>query len=638
MEVGRHVHERLVWHLASPPTPPPLGPWSSVLRRSDGVASLKAGLDLEMPFPQTRGPKLLEAIKAGTLTEADLNVSCERIIKLLQELSPLSAAQRTVPDRPSPFLTETAALVRRAAAEAVILIKNNGILPLDPSPSVKKTLAVVGLLATARNISQLLIPAYLVKPVDGIRAAVAEASGSGSGNNLKVVHSDGVYVHRCIPKLDQRFSTDIHFRLWAGEDRTVASAEPYATRRASEAVEAYVTSPVPLATYEIEMTATIAVPTSGTYILSVISGHTAQVYVDNAKIYDYAPEGEVGMARFLFEMHDLERTFTHTFHAGRSYDLRVVTQSHPVGSIAVPGQGLMVGMVLDVSRDTLIADAVRTAKSADVACVFVGTTHEWEMEGVDRTDIQLPCDQAELVRAVLAVQPNTVVINQSGGAVDLSCAAEAAAILHAHVPGQEAGHAIADVLFGKVNPSGKSPFTWPRRLEDCPTAKLFPRNKEDMSLVYSEGLSNGYAGYVERGTTPAVCFGHGLSYTTFDIGGVSLSGRLDDTVGSRVEVSATVRNTGRVAGRHVIQVYVRHPSGRPTKSLEGFAKTALLDPDAEETVTVSLDRRSFAAWDPVNHEWRVGEGVYGIQVANSAEDVVCSLDLAVESSLTWRGL
>ena len=595
-----------------------------------------------MPFPQTRGPKLLEAIKAGTLTEADLDGSCERIIKLLQELSPLSAAQRTVPDRPSPLLPETAALVRRAAAEAVILIKNNGILPLDPSPSVNKTLAVVGPLATARNISQLLIPAYLVKPLDGIRAAVAEASGSGSSKNLKVVHSDGVYVHRCIPKLDQRFSTDIQFRLWAGEDRKVASAEPYATRRASEAVEAYVTSPVPLATYEIEMTATIAVPTSGTYILSVISGHTAQVYVDNVKIYDFDPEGEVGMARFLFEMHDLERTFAHTFDAGRSYDLCVVTQSHPVGSVAVPGQGLMVGMVLDVSRETLIADAVRTAKSADVACVFVGTTHEWEMEGVDRTDIQLPCDQAELVRAVLAVQPNTVVINQSGGAVDLSCAAEAAAILHAHVPGQEAGHAIADVLFGKVNPSGKSPFTWPRRLEDCPTAQLFPRNKEDMSLVYSEGLSNGYAGYVERGseTTPAVCFGHGLSYATFDIGGVSLRGRLGDTstVGSRVEVSATVRNTGRVAGRHVVQVYVRHPSGRPIKSLEGFAKTALLDPGAAETVTVSLDRRSFAAWDPVNHEWRVREGDYGIEVANSAEDVVGTLSLAVESDLTWRGL
>jgi beta-glucosidase len=251
----------------------------------------------------------------------------------------------------------------------------------------------------------------------------------------------------------------------------------------------------------------------------------------------------------------------------------------------------------DADDDGLLDRAVAAARDADVAVVVVGTSHEYESEGFDRTSFSLPARQDELVRRVAAANPRTVVVVNSGTVVDLPWVDDLAACLQVWFGGQEMDGAIADVLVGDVEPGGRLPVTIPRRLADNPAHGNFPG--ENGEVRYGEGLFMGYRGYDFRGIEPRFAFGHGLSYTSFALGEPELS---DATFrrGEQLLVTVPVTNTGDRAGSEVVQVYVapRSPRlSRPVKELKGFAKVRL---GAGETASVQipLDERSFAYWDP----------------------------------------
>jgi beta-glucosidase len=262
-------------------------------------------------------------------------------------------------------------------------------------------------------------------------------------------------------------------------------------------------------------------------------------------------------------------------------------------------------------------DAVRTATGADVAVVFAGIVRE--SEGFDREHIDLPADQVALIRAVAAAAERTVVVLSNGGVVSLEgWHDEVDAILEGWLLGQAGGSALADLLYGVVNPSGHLAETIPLRLQDTPAYLNFPG--EQGHVRYGEGVMVGYRHYVTAERAVRYPFGHGLSYTTFATTDLAATVTGPDTA----QITVTVANTGQRAGKHVVQVYVATTAGpvlRPARELRAFEKIALA-PGESRTLTLDLDRRAFAYWDIKAGRWVVAPGEYTIQVGDSVTQVV----------------
>ena len=284
-------------------------------------------------------------------------------------------------------------------------------------------------------------------------------------------------------------------------------------------------------------------------------------------------------------------------------------------------------------QQTLIDEAVGLARSADVAVLYISLPASKESEGYDRTDLDLTPQQVALIKAVGAVQPDCVVVLNNGAPfVMAEWIDSTAAVLEAWMMGQAGGAAVADVLFGQVNPSGKLAETFPLRLVDTPAFLDWPGGSG--SVRYAEGLFIGYRYYDARKLPVQFPFGFGLSYTTFKYSHASVSAASFKDVDG-VTVSVDVSNTGKVAGKEIVQVYVHdRKSGliRPEKELKGFAKVAL-QPGETKTVSINLDFRSFAYYHPAYRQWITEDGEFDLLVGASAADIRASLAVALQSTL-----
>jgi beta-glucosidase len=279
-----------------------------------------------------------------------------------------------------------------------------------------------------------------------------------------------------------------------------------------------------------------------------------------------------------------------------------------------------------VEPPPLIEEAVEAARAAEVAVVVVGTTDEWETEGVDRTTIALPGEQDELVRRVAAACPRTVVVVNAGGPVAMPWLDDVDAVVVASFAGEETGPAVAAVLAGDADPGGRLPVTYPRRLEDSPA---WPHYRPvDGVQTYGEGRLVGYRGHDASGIEPLFPFGHGLSYGTSAWSGCRLSADRVEA-GGTVTVSVDVANAGDRPVTDVVQVYVTHPDpGMPPKTLAGFAKV-VVDPGASRTAEVVLGDVAWRRWDEAARRWVVDPGRREVLVAASAADVRARLALEV---------
>ncbi|MBI3174452.1 MAG: glycoside hydrolase family 3 C-terminal domain-containing protein [Chloroflexi bacterium] len=284
-------------------------------------------------------------------------------------------------------------------------------------------------------------------------------------------------------------------------------------------------------------------------------------------------------------------------------------------------------------RQDLIDQAVTLAKSADVAVLHIALPTFKESEGYDRVDLDLTDQQIALIKSVSRVQPNTVVVLNNGAPVAMSEWIDGvAAVLEGWMMGQAGGVSIADVLFGKVNPCGKLAETFPMKLADTPAYLNWPGGAGEVR--YGEGLFIGYRYYDAKQMPVQFPFGFGLSYTTFKYGNPSISAtRFKDVDGLTVTVDVT--NTGKVAGKEIVQVYVHDQKSalvRPEKELKGFAKVAL-EPGETRTVTIQLDFRAFAYYHPEYKQWITEDGDFDILIAASAADIRHTLTVTLESTL-----
>jgi len=289
----------------------------------------------------------------------------------------------------------------------------------------------------------------------------------------------------------------------------------------------------------------------------------------------------------------------------------------------------------DEVDEGLLEEAKRVAVSADVAVIFAGLPERYESEGYDRQHMRMPESHCALIEAVAEVQPNVVVVLSNGSPVEMPWVDKVKGLLEAYLGGQALGGAIADLLFGDANPSGKLAETFPKKLSDNPSYLNFPG--EGDRVEYREGIFVGYRYYDKKDIEPLFPFGYGLSYTTFEYSDLAISKKeILDT--ETVTVSVKVKNTGEMAGKEIVQLYVRDVESsviRPEKELKGFEKVEL-QPGEEKTVTFELDKRAFAYYNVDIGDWHVETGEFEIMIGKSSRDIVLKDKIFVKSTVTVR--
>ena len=572
------------------------------------AAAVNAGLDLEMPGPTLhRGEKLVAAVVDGEVEETVLDSRVRRVLQAMERTGALDSGPG---DERADDTPERREIARRAASSAIVLLRNEGsALPLDPATVTR--LAVIGPNAGALNIlgggSAAVSPYYAVTPLEGLQAAFAGAD---------VSHEPGCSITRYPPLIDLRWTLTsggdpgIDVVIVDGDDpdgdRVV---ERHVTRRSALNWDASGrTTP-----WSARLTATLVPPVTGRYVFQGGSTARFRISVDDQVVVDGWTPADSGRGRRV-------EGGVHLV-AGETYALRA--------DIAAPA-GARSGMEVRCQAplpDDAFERAVESARSADAAIVVVGTNGDWETEGRDRRTMDLPGRQVELIRAVAAVNDRTIVVVNAGAPVTMDWVGDVPAVLQSWFLGQETGNAIADVLTGTVDASGRLPTTIPKRLEDTPAYLNYPG--EFGKVVYGEGLFVGYRWYDARGIEPRYPFGHGLSYTSFDYSPLSVS-----VDGDSATLRLTVTNTGDRAGVETVQVYVRDVEStvqRPPKELKAFAKVAV-EAGASQDVSFALDRSAFAFWHPGEHGWRVEPGEFEILVGSSSAAIRQRATVAIERS------
>jgi beta-glucosidase len=618
-------------------------------------ATAEAALDLAMPGPADRygpwGDLLAEAVRKGAIDEALIDDKVLRILRLAARVGALADTpappgpeeeRQRVPDAPDSVAV--ADELRAAAAAGFVLARNDGILPLSRSglsdrdgPPSYLRVAIIGPNAeVARTLgggSATVFPPYTISPADGLRAA-----------GVHVAHAPGVYDLGRVPEARAPWLLRPDRSGAGAEVRFFAESSELAGWQLRDGATflwlngfagAGVTEPVA----RVEIRCVIRATVVGTYLLGVSGLGRYRLLVDGAEVFDVTlslPEGTDVAAALMAPP---QRLAPVPLAPGQSV---TVLLEHDVRSSPMADFGTFVQINLEPPHgtdDEEIEVATSLAAASDVAVVVVGTTAAVESEGFDRASLSLPGRQDDLVRRVVAANPRTVVVVNSGAPVLLPWADEVAAVLLTWFGGQEFGNALADVLLGAAEPGGRLPMTWPATEEGLPSTEPV-----DGVLAYTEGLFIGYRGYDRDGRQPLFPFGHGTGYTTWSYEAITVepgrppsadpSGSADSQASSSAEpghpagpvaaVCVTVRNTGHRRGREVVQVYASRPDSaveRPAKWLVGFA-TVDADPGETVTVGVLIPERAFQHW--TDQGWVTEPGTFTLSAGRSSASLPLS--------------
>ncbi|WP_158944760.1 glycoside hydrolase family 3 C-terminal domain-containing protein [Granulicella sp. S190] len=595
----------------------------------DAVGAANGGLDIEMPTGKfMNNANLAPAIKAGKVTEATIDEKVRHILETAASYGWLNRDQR---DTSLSFLDpRNKAAALDSAREGAVLLKNEGnLLPLDKA--AVKTVLIVGPDAypgvPVGGGSAGVVPFHMVSALEGISNEV--------GSSTTVLYDRG------IPTLSH-LAAETQFTTAAKNGKPGLTLESFSNLELSGAPTATTVTPhavlegltiksvienieavmamlfsTPPSEISHRLTGYYSPATAGKYIFALEDsgeGSGNRVYVDGKLVIDN------WMIVRAFQPH-----VTLDLSAGPH---KVVIEEWQKSVI---GGHVVLGVVAE--NKVVNPQAVQLAAKADVVVVEAGFQPESESEGGDRT-FTLPYGQTELIREIAAANPKVVVAITSGGNVDSTKWIEhVPAVLETWYGGQEAGQALAEILFGDVNPSGHLPATFERRAEDNPTFANYYPEGDSKRVDYKEGIFVGYRGYTKNKVKPLYPFGYGLSYTTFKFSNLKVA---QDDGSSEVGGTASfdVTNTGSRKGAEVAQLYVaeNHPKvERPERELKGFERVELA-PGETKHVTIALDARSFSYYDVTAKKWAIGSDKFTISVGDSVE----SLPLKAELSLKGR--
>ncbi|KAF2797609.1 glycoside hydrolase family 3 protein [Melanomma pulvis-pyrius CBS 109.77] len=600
--------------------------------------SIKAGVDIEMPGPSKwRKPdQVLESLEKGEITREDIERAAGNVLYLVDRTKGLSDQSPEPAEQPNNN-EETRNLILQAGIEGLTLLKNeNNVLPIRNvkkvaviGPNVKRAIAAGGGSAGVN-------PYYTTTPWDGIRSRfdgeLTFAIGCDSSKWLPLA------TPYCTAPNGQQGVRLEYYRgdRFKGEPAVVqhkVSTDLWLWDSAPKDV---------LPDFSFKVKCTITPKSTGYHTFSFASVGPGRLFINGEIFIDIWNWTEEGEAMFSASEDVLKSIY---LEEGKPVELLVesTNEVRPASKVSILGRrhdygGCRIGYQEEDQVDRL-QEAANAAKEADVAVLVIGLDAEWESEGYDRQTMDLPKNgsQDRLIEAVLAANPRTVVVNQSGTPVSMPWVDRAPAILQAWYQGQEAGNALADVLFGNQSPSGKLPTTFPVRLEDNPAYHNWPG--ENLKTVYGEGIYIGYRHYERSKITPLFAFGHGLTYTTFEYGAPSINNTVL-TEAEGITITIPVTNAGSVPAREIVQAYVRDVKStlpRPEKELQAFAKV-LLQPGEIKTVTLKLDKYSVGYFDTALGQtgaWIAEEGVFDVLIGASSADIREKASFEVKESFQW---
>ncbi|KAF2822052.1 family 3 glycoside hydrolase [Ophiobolus disseminans] len=610
--------------------------WYGTYSTSEAV---NAGLDLEMPGPtRWRGQLLLHAVTSKKIRPDVIDERVRAVLNCVQRATKTGIPENAPEEaRDTP---ETAALLREVAGQSIVLLKNHhDVLPLKKD---KKVLVVGPNAKTAvfsGGGSASLRPYYAVTPYDGIANQAQD-----------VIYSVGCHAHKMLPVLGPKMKT--------ADGRTGVIFKAFTspptdkTRKEVDSIH-LVDTDMYFADYyhpditedlwwgEVEGFYTAEETSEFEFGLAVFG--TANMYVEGEHIIDNETKQRSGGT--FFNVGTVEETGVKNLEAGKTYRVYVSFASGAAskiedadGVVSFGGGGVRIGGAKVLNADEEICRAAELAKTVDQVVLCIGLNADFEQEGHDRTHMDLPGRTDDLVAAVAAANPRTVVVVQSGTPVSMSWTETVSGIVQAWYGGNETGNAIADVLFGDVNPSGKLPLSFPVRVEDNP-AYLNYRSERGRTL-YGEDIYIGYRYYETVKKSVLWPFGWGLSYTSFSLSHLNLRRKMRE--GNDVIVATlNLTNLGGLDGSEVVQIYVaqRSPSiRRPLKELKGFAKVFVQAGRAKE-VQVAVERKyATSFWDEECHQWVEEAGTYDVMAGTSSVSTPLQASFEVEKTTWWSGL
>ncbi|KAE8452757.1 hypothetical protein EG329_013029 [Mollisiaceae sp. DMI_Dod_QoI] len=569
--------------------------------------AINAGLDLEMPgATRWRGEMLVQAVGVNKVAQHVLDERARNVLNLVNRCAAAKIPERA--EEKTADTPETAALLRKIGAESIVLMKNEGnILPLKKD---KRTL-ILGpntKIATYHGGGSASLAAYYaVTPFDGIKSQLTSTPE----------YTVGCFAHKELPLLGNMLHTEkgepgVSWRAYndppSVKDRKCVD-ELRLTKTECLLMD-YNPAGIKSSLWYADIEGYFTAEEDCDFEMGLGVYGTAKLFVDGKLFVDNETTQTKGT--LFFNCGTVEEKGIVPVKKGQKYHVKVEFASAPTckldqgSNVLFGGGAVRIGGAKIINADQEVEHAAKLAKDADQVIICAGLNYDWETEGSDRETMDLPGHMDKLISAVSAANPSTVVVMQSGTPVSMPWISSVNALIHAWYGGNETGNAIADVLFGAINPSAKLPLSFPKRLQDNP-AFLNYRTERGRTL-YGEDIYVGYRWYEMLDLPALFPFGHGLSYTTFKYSDLTVAQTEKD-----LKVSVKVSNTGDRDGAEVVQVYVsqENPSiKRPKKELKGFKKVTLKKGESR-VVEVSIETKyATSFWDEIRNAWhKVSENI-----------------------------
>ena len=579
--------------------------WGAALETEENA---KGGLDLEMPGPgNVWGDQLFTAVSEGKVEEELIDDKVRRILNIAN-FSKRFENPTNKPEQ-SNNSEEHRRLLKKAAASGMVLLKNNDLLPLK---SNVKNLAIIGPNAKEAQIigggSASLKPHYQAHPL--------EAFQNKLGDHTNISYAKGCHTHKFLPRVNEGFMDDkegflVEYFEGSNFDENLLVKEHLIGNKfwVFEGFDKDVIAKFERPDISVRFSCAYTPDISGQHEFEIFGIGKARLFIDGEELIDNWTETSPGEAFFSFSS-DSKRALVNLIE-GTTYQLEIRYKFE--GNFPA----IYIGCQAP-DKVNLFDEALEVASAADQVILIVGTNSDWETEGNDRSDFNLPVNQNHLVEEVLRVNPNTLVVLNTGSPVKMPWADKAEAIMQTWFAGQEFGNALVDIITGEINPSGRLPTSFPKNIEDTPAFNSYPG--KDLQMNYDEKLLVGYRWYDKKNIKTLFPFGHGLSYTNFEYSDLEVDVRATNMASCKF----SVRNTGQVAGIETAQCYVSFKTiddSEPEKTLQGFSKIAL-NPNDESSIEINLNSRNFSSWNVAKRSWEVRAGSYEILIGSSAENIL----------------
>ena len=590
--------------------------WGAAL---ETVENANGGLDLEMPGPaKTWGKNLVDAVKAGLVEEKKIDEKVKRILtvaKFTDRFNRKRISERSI-DKKS-----HRKLIKKTAIEGMVLLKNEDVLPLD-----RNKISNIALIGPNVKDSQIigggsagLNPHYEIHPLEGVSNFLKD-------EKVKIHYAKGCHVDKYLPAFEKDIcyvqgkkekGFEVEFfrgKNFDGEpiERKVLNGNRFWALQgfAREFLDEKERPEL-----SVKFSTTYKPSISGEFEFEVFSIGLSRIKINGKELVDNWSSQKKGEAFFGFACAPKRNKIKLT--KGKEYLVEVEYEFE--GRFPAIQFGCR-----PPDPKNLLEEAVKIAKQSDAVVLVVGTNSDWETEGNDRKGLGLPSEQDVLIRKVLAANKNSVLVLNTGSPVSMPWIKSCPAILQTWFPGQEFGNALAEILFGKESPSGKLPTTYPKKLSDTPAYSCYPG--KNLQMDYKEKLLVGYKWYEKKKIEPLFPFGHGLSYSKFELKKVSLLKKKHE-----IKIKVKLKNIGNFSTFETVQCYLERKAVKadtPKKKLVDFKKLKVTK-DKSKKLTLKVSKRDLSEWDVKKSKWEIARGDYVIHVGTSVRDISITEEIKI---------